>query len=47
MSEEEYVCKNCGEPWETEYTPFYVNGKCAECGAMEPTNKIPKEKYDD
>lgn len=44
MSDEEYICKNCGEPWDGEQTPFYVEGKCKHCGAPKPTNKVRANK---
>lgn len=46
MTEEEpeYVCRECGEPWEEEQTAFYVGGKCANCGAASGSNKVIKDK---
>lgn len=40
----EYECRRCGEPWEQEETPFYNEGKCANCGASAGNNKIEKDK---
>lgn len=44
MSEAEYVCKSCGEDWEEIATAFYVEGKCANCGAPGGSNKAIKNK---
>lgn len=39
----QYQCDECGEEWEAKYTPFYANGKCANCGAS-PSNKVIKDR---
>lgn len=42
-NDDKYRCDECGEEWESKYTPFYANGKCANCGAS-PAHKVIKDR---